>query len=92
MDMSKGSQGVVVAWTAEQTLMVAILEDAIACYRHEVKPKRENPDVLARQAEFWIRSQDWDSPFSFNNVCESLGLESAATRTRVLGQDWAKAA
>jgi hypothetical protein len=71
-------------WSPELSLMLAILEDAIACYRKTLKRPRQNPDILARQAEFWIRLDDWDSPFSFNNICETLRLEPVATRERIL--------
>jgi len=71
-------------WTPEQGLMLAILEDAIACYRRELRRPRQNPEILARQAEFWIRLNEWNSPFSFNNVCEGLGLEALATRQKIL--------
>ena len=70
-------------WTPELQLMLAILEDAIACYCKTLKRPRQNPDILARQAEFWISLDDWDSPFSFNNVCEALQLEPVATRERI---------
>ena len=70
-------------WTPELSLMLAILEDAVACYRQTLKRPRQNPEILARQAEFWIRLDDWDSPFSFNNVCEALLLDPAAMRERV---------
>jgi hypothetical protein len=71
-------------WTPELTLMLAILEDAVACFCKTLKRPRQNPDILARQAEFWIRLEDWDSPFSFNNICEALQLEPHATRDRIL--------
>ncbi|RMD82494.1 MAG: hypothetical protein D6815_09085 [Candidatus Dadabacteria bacterium] len=71
-------------WTPERALMLAILEDAIACYRKTLKRPRQNPEILARQAEFWFRLEDWDSPFSFNNICEALRLDPKATRERIL--------
>jgi len=70
-------------WTPELSLMLAILEDAIACYRKTLKRPRQNPEILSRQAEFWFRLDDWDSPFSFNNICEALRLDPEATRRRV---------
>jgi len=75
-----------IEWTPEQALMLAILEDAIACFRRELRRPRQNPEILARQAEFWIKTNDWNSPFSFNNVCEGLGLGSVATRQRILAR------
>jgi hypothetical protein len=74
-----------IQWTPELALMLAVLEDAIACYRRTLKRPRQNPAILARQAEFWIRLEDWESPFSFNNICEALGLEPMATRSKILG-------
>lgn len=71
-------------WTPELALMLAILEDAVACYRKSLKRPRQNPEILARQAEFWFRLDDWDSPFSFNNICEALQLDPVATREKIL--------
>ena len=71
-------------WTPELALMLAILEDAVACFRQTLKRPRQNPEILARQAEFWFRLDDWDSPFSFNNICEALQLDPVATREKVL--------
>ena len=71
-------------WTPELALMLAILEDAVACYRMTLKRPRQNPEILARQAEFWFRLDDWDSPFAFNNICEALQLDPIATREKIL--------
>ncbi|GEM_PF-1869313 len=73
-----------VEWTPELQLMLAILEDAIACYLQTLTRPRQNPEILARQAEYWIRLEDWDSPFSFNNICEALAMNPAALRDRLL--------
>lgn len=69
----------------ERALMLAVLEDAIRCYLRLVHYDRTNPEILARQAEYWIKLEDWDSPFSFNNICEAVGLNSQETRTAILG-------
>ena len=71
-------------WTPELALMLAILEDAVACFRMTLKRPRQNPEILARQAEFWFRLDDWDSPFAFNNICEALQLDPIATREKIL--------
>jgi len=50
-----------------RALMLAVLEDAIACF--------ESANAkLVQEAEEWINSDD-DGIFSFNNVCETLGLD-----------------
>lgn len=70
--------------TPERALMLAVLEDAVACYAGKLKAPRENPKILRRQAAFWLSCEDWDSPFSFNNVCEALALDPTAIRERIL--------
>ncbi|MBI5506867.1 MAG: hypothetical protein HY899_18935 [Deltaproteobacteria bacterium] len=73
-----------VSRTPEKALMLAVLEDAIACYAGRLKAPRENPTILRRQAQHWLVSDDWESPFSFNNVCEALALDPTALRSRIL--------
>jgi hypothetical protein len=70
--------------TGEKALMLAVLEDGIRCFQEHLKNPRVRPRLLARQAERWIRSADWDWPFSFNNVCESLELNPDCLRLRLL--------
>jgi hypothetical protein len=76
--------------TPERALMLAVLEDAVACYAGRLKAPRENPKILRRQAAFWLSCEDWDSPFSFNNVCEALALDPTAIRERILAEDDAR--
>jgi hypothetical protein len=73
--------------TPERALMLAVLEDAVACYAGRLKAPRENPKILRRQAAFWLSCEDWDSPFSFNNVCDALALDPTAIRERILAVD-----
>jgi hypothetical protein len=70
--------------SGEKALMLAVLEDGIRCFQEHLKNPRVRPRLLARQAEKWIRSADWDWPFSFNNVCESLSLNPECLRNRLL--------
>jgi hypothetical protein len=69
---------------AETALMRAVLEDAILCYLGRGRRRRIDPRILAREAEFWIRRDDWESPFSFNNVCGALGLSHCSARVEIL--------
>ncbi|HEY8516347.1 MAG TPA: hypothetical protein VIS07_12600 [Candidatus Binatia bacterium] len=70
--------------SGEKALMLAVLEDGIRCFQEHLKNPRVRPRLLARQAEKWIRSTDWDWPFSFNNVCESLSLNPDCLRSKLL--------
>ncbi len=64
----------------ELALMRAVLEDAIDCYLGRARRRRIHARILEREAEYWIRIEDWEAPFSFNNVCEALGLDPTWTR------------
>jgi hypothetical protein len=66
--------------------MRAVLRDGIQCFLGRAKRRRIDPRILAREAEHWIRIHDWDSPFSFNNVCEALGLSHHSTRNALLAR------
>ena len=59
---------------AVRALMLAVLEDAIACYQGRFFKSSRASEMLFQEAEEWIKSND-DEIFSFNNVCETLGLD-----------------
>jgi hypothetical protein len=71
--------------SGEKALMLAVLEDGIRCFQEHLRNPRSNPRLLSEQAEAWIRAIDYDWPFSFNNVCETLGIDPAALRAALLG-------
>ena len=66
--------------SGEKALMLAVLEDGIRCFQEHLTNARSNPRLLSKQAEDWIRADDWDWPFSFNNVCENLCIDPEALR------------
>ncbi len=59
--------------TGTKALMLAVFEDGVRCYLGSQK-------LAARDAEFWIASPRRYSPFSFEVVCEVLGLDADAVR------------
>src|SRR5262249_51938926 len=71
--------------SGEKALMLAVLEDGIRCFQEHLRTPRSNPRLLSQQAEAWIRAVDYEWPFSFNNVCETLGIDPAALRAALLG-------
>lgn len=70
------------AWTGEQRLMAAVLEDAIdvCCCPG---PGHAKGRTLYRQTWNWVNSGDHSWPFSFLRVCEALGLSPSAIRSRL---------
>jgi len=72
--------------SGEKALMLAVLEDGIRCFQEHLRNPRSNPRLLSQQAETWIRAVDYEWPFSFNNVCETLRIDPDALRRTLL--DW----
>jgi len=64
----------------EKKLMLAILEDAVACYQKYLFAREGKGKILFSETEEWILESKGDWLFSFNNVCETLGFEPAYLR------------
>ncbi len=59
----------------EMRLVVAVLEDAIDCFRKNILARTGKRRRLFTDAENWVLSDDRTDLFSFINVCEILGLD-----------------
>lgn len=60
----------------ERRLMLAVLEDAVACYQKNVGSTRPHHRRLFAEAEEWFLDTDGTWPFSFEAVCVILGYDS----------------
>jgi len=60
----------------EQDLMLAVLEDAIACYMTHLKPKKTSAKILFAEAERWFFDDAADWIFSFPSICDAVGLDA----------------
>jgi len=69
---------------AERRLMLAILQDAIACYRDYLFSQSGKGKRLFDDAETWIMTADADWIFSFDHVCQALGINSEYVRRGLL--------
>lgn len=74
----------------EKKLMLAILEDAIACYQKYIFARDGKGAALFREAEEWVEERGSGSVFTFDSACESLGLNPEYLRRGMA--DWTKAA
>jgi hypothetical protein len=74
----------------EKKLLLAILEDAIACYQKYIFARDSKGKALFHEAEEWIAEGGGGSVFAFDSVCESLGLNPEYLRRGLTG--WTKAA
>jgi hypothetical protein len=68
------------AWSGEQRLMAAMLEDAIAIYLEPTAARTSQARHVARQARRWLQSNDRTWVFSSFRVCEALDLDPNAIR------------
>jgi hypothetical protein len=74
----------------EKKLMLAILEDAIACYQKYLFARDSKGKALFQEAEEWVEETGGAGVFSFDSVCETLGLNPDYLRRGM--SDWKKSA
>ena len=68
----------------EKRLLLAVLEDGINTFRDNVLAQGEKNKRLFREAEEWITEIDGDWIFSFETVCETLGINAEYVRRGLL--------
>ena len=64
----------------EKRLMLAVLVDAIEVYQDYISQRRIVNKVHYQEAKDWILEENREWLFSFENVCESLGLNPQYVR------------
>ena len=64
----------------EKRLMLAVLEDAVACFQNYIFARDRKGKLMSREAEEWIFEENSDGPFSFEAICEALGFDPKYTR------------
>jgi hypothetical protein len=67
----------------EFALMRAVLEGALVCFEKQFAHHNRRSLELAREAEEWIQNSDSGWPFSFVNVCATLGLDAGCVRRQL---------
>lgn len=70
----------------EKRLLLAMLEDAVHCFQTYVLAKKPHERRLFQEAEEWIDSTDGHWYFSFENICDILGIHPGRMRTAL--KDW----
>jgi hypothetical protein len=68
----------------ERALLFAVLEDAVLNFQKYLFSERETETHLFKEAEEWISREDRAWPFSFINVCDSLGIHPHYLRKGLL--------
>jgi len=65
-------------------LMLALLEDALRCFQNNAEAKGGPRRRLFSEAEEWLCNEGGEGPFSFETVCETLGIEPQFLRRGLL--------
>ncbi len=68
----------------EKRLMLAILKDAVSTFQADLFADNAKSSRRFEQAKDWISETDGDWVFSFQNICEHLGLNPAYVRNGLL--------
>src|SRR5881628_3184543 len=66
------------ALSGERALMWAVFVDGIECFRRTASSGRKTEEF--RETDEWLRAEDWDSVFSFVNLCEVFGFDPQSLR------------
>ncbi len=64
----------------EKKLMLAILEDAVWCFQRCLLAQDKRRNKLFSEAEDWVLQENGDWLFSFESICEVLGLNPKYVR------------
>ncbi len=64
----------------EKRLMLAVLEDAVACFQKFVFAESRRKRILFNETEDWIRNENNSHVFSFENICGALKLDPTYVR------------
>lgn len=67
----------------EDRLMLAVLQDALATFQRGLRSSIREDIEQFREVDRWLRSRDFDGIFSFESICDSLGIDSALLRNRL---------
>src|SRR4030095_16789481 len=68
----------------EEKLMLAVLEEAVKCFQDYVLSTRPLEQRLFQEAEEWLIEKDSEYLYSFENICETLGLHPHYIRQGLL--------
>ena len=71
----------------ERALLLAVLADAIHSFLHDRAARDHVGQQRFREAESWIHRRGRDWPFTFENVCDLLGIEPAYLRRRIIEKE-----
>jgi hypothetical protein len=70
----------------ERRLLLAVLEDGIRTFLKNASATHGRAFNLRREAYTWLSTDDRSDVFSFEHICEALGIDPGRLRQRVLDE------
>ncbi|HXC50021.1 MAG TPA: hypothetical protein VN634_03995 [Candidatus Limnocylindrales bacterium] len=64
----------------ETRLLLAVLQDALATFQRGLNNAGRKDLQRFREVDYWFRSRSYDSPFSFESICNTFRLDSGSVR------------
>ena len=64
--------------------MLAVLQDAVECFQKYVRAQDRIGKTRFREVEDWIMEEDSDEVFSFESICETVGIDPSYLRQGLL--------
>jgi hypothetical protein len=65
---------------AVKRLMFAVLADAVRCFQTYADAQSRAGRLIFGETEWWILDRNSDGPFTFEAICEALGIEPDCLR------------
>ena len=65
-------------------LMGGILADALRCFQRNFEARQRERKQEFREARFWLLHDKGDGPFSFEDVCDALGIDPRRLRHLII--------
>lgn len=69
-------------WSGELSLLWTVFTDGIETFRKEVLTNNEGSEIFRETAD-WIEVRGGESIFSFDNLCETFGLDPSWVRRSI---------
>ena len=69
-----------VVHSSERRLMLAVLNDAVACYQQYAGAREPGARRMFEDVSNWLDSTDRRSSLCFEKICDSLGMNAARIR------------
>jgi hypothetical protein len=72
--------------SGERRLLIAVMRDALKCFQRYLDARAPKTRALYAAAEAWIMTEgiNGDDAFTFDELCDALGMSPAYTRAGLL--------